>query len=117
MEKEEERKVIHARKENINNKLLQTKVGEKIKDLRGEENKDWENYLQLDPKERKIKIEAEEAKENLWRWRGGKRIKGAEKMRNSFTIEKNEILKERLNKLNKIIEKSKMERIEEKKKK
>ena len=38
-------------------------------------------------------------------------------MRKSFTIEKNEILKERLNKLNKIIEKSKMERIEEKKKK
>ena len=109
--------VINEKKERINNELLQTKVGEKINGLRGKENKDWENYLQLDPKERKMKIEAEEAKENLWRWRGGKRIKGAEKMRKSFTIEKNEILRERLKKLNKIIEKSKMERIEEKKKK
>ena len=62
---------ISEKKSEIKTKLLQTKIGEKTKLLRGKENSEWEQYIHFDPTEREMRAEAAEAKENLWRWRGG----------------------------------------------
>ena len=80
------------------------------------ERKEWEKFLQLDETERELRIETSEAKENLWRWRDKKKLKGKEKMRKKFTIQKVELMERRLEKLNSIIEECKREREDWKKK-
>ena len=107
---------IEEKKKRGKEKWIQTKIFEKRGALGESERKEWAKYLLLDEKERDLRLETAEAKENLWRWREKGKFKGKEKMRKKFTIEKGEILERRLDKLNKIIKECEKEREEEKKK-
>ena len=71
-EKREERfRIIGGEKDAIKKRLIQEKIKLKSGKLRGEEKQEWEQYLLCNEKEKKMRLEASEARENLWRWRGG----------------------------------------------
>ena len=89
---------------------------EKRGELGEAERKEWTQYLLLDDQERELRLETAEARENLWRWRGKGTLKGKEKIRKKFTIEKGEILEKRFEKMNSIIKECEKEREEEKRK-
>ena len=62
--------------------MIQEKILIKSRNLRGKEKQEWEQYLLCNENEKQMRLEASEARENLWRWReeGGRRLKGEEKM-------------------------------------
>ena len=120
MEGEEEKKLrfmkIDENKKRGKEKWIQMKIFEKRGELGEAERKEWTQYILLDDQERELRLETAEARENLWRWRGKGKLKGKEKMRKKFTIEKGEILEKRFEKMNSIIKECEKEREEEKRK-
>ena len=93
-------------KDAIKKKLIQEKILIKSRNLRGKEKQEWEQYLLCNENEKQMRLEASEARENLWRWReeGGRRLKGEEKMRKSYIIEEKEIMENRIKRLGIIME-------------
>ena len=83
---------IKEKKKSGKERWVQTKIFEKRGKLGEKERKDWEQFLQLDKIERELRIETSEAKENLWTWSDEKKLKGKEKMRMKFTIQRGELM-------------------------
>ena len=112
MEEKEIRKSLAGEKQQaFKEKQIQTKMNLMLKNGDDKVKEEWSKYLKYDEQEREMRMDMAEAKENLWKWRTGKKNKnGGEKVRKKFSIDKGEVLDRRISKLDEIMVKCEEER-------